>query len=90
MQNTENGLETFVMDMKVTLYRHQKEKGDSWADCDLQFLLDKFEEEIKEFKDEVKPSKKAKELVDVANICMMLYHRYINIWAEQASKIMKS
>ena len=63
------------MSMEVTLYKHQKEKGDSWNDCDLQFLLNKFDEEIKEFKEEHKPLAKAEELVDIANVCMMLFNR---------------
>lgn len=87
---TENGLKDFVMAMKVTLYKHEKEKGNSWCNCDIQFLVDKLEEEIKEYREETKPLAKAEELVDVANMCMMLYHRYINIWAEKAGKIMRN
>ena len=87
---TDKALEHFVMEMGVVLHRNQKEKGDSWNDCDMQFLVDKLEEEIKEYRDETKPLAKAEELVDVANMCMMLYHRYIDIWAEKASKFMKS
>jgi hypothetical protein len=87
---TETALDEFVMKMRNVLDENEERKGNSWAYCDLQFLLDKLDEEIKEFKDEPKPLAKAEELADVANICMMLYHRYVDIWAEKASKILSS
>ena len=86
---TKTGLRLFNQAMEVELYKHEKKKGNSWNDCDLQFLLDKLDEEIKEFKDETKPLAKAEEIVDVANICMMLYHRYLNIWGEKVAKFME-
>lgn len=82
--STENAFDSFTMKMRNVLEENEKQKGNSWASCDLQFLLDKLDEEIKEFKDESKPLAKAEELADVANICMMLYHRYVTIWAEKA------
>lgn len=85
---TQDALNEFVQEMNNKLDENQEEKGDSWNDCDLQFLFDKLDEEIKEFKDEPKPLAKAHELVDVANICMMLYHRYIDIWADKVDKLM--
>jgi len=88
MINTEEALKDFTMVMGNVLYDHQKTKGDSWHNCDMQFLLDKLDEEIKEFKEEQKPLAKAEELVDIANICMMLYQRYVEIWAEKASKFL--
>lgn len=88
MMETEEALKGFTMVMGNVLNDHQEKKGNSWHDCDLQFLLDKLDEEIKEFKDEIKPLAKAEELVDVANICMMLYERYVEIWAEKVGKIL--
>lgn len=79
-------LAEFIEKMQLVLDEHQEEKGNSWNDCNLQFLLDKLDEEIKEFKEELKPLAKAQELVDVANMCMMLYHRYVDIWAEKTAK----
>lgn len=87
---TQTGLKLFNIAMKVELYKNENEKGNSWCSCDLQFLLDKLDEEIKEFKDESKPLAKAEELVDVANMCMMLYHRYIDIWGEKAGKFLRN
>lgn len=82
MMNTENALKQFIKRMEIVLYKHQRTKGDSWQDCDLQFLLDKLEEEIKEFKEETKPIRKADELIDIANICVFLHERYIWEWAK--------
>jgi len=86
--STQNALNEFVMYMNNKLDENEEKKGNSWASCDLQFLLDKLDEEIQEFKDEPKPLAKAEELVDVANICMMLHHRYVEIWAEEAGKFL--
>ena len=87
---TEKALSEFVIQMEDTLQKHSGEKGDSWNDCDMQFLIDKLEEEIKEYRDETKPLAKAEELVDVANMCMMLYHRYMDIWVDKVSEFVKT
>ncbi len=87
--STENAFDSFTMKMRNVLEENEKKKGNSWASCDLQFLLDKLDEEVKEFKEAKRPMQKAEELVDVANICMMLYHRYIEIWAEITADYMK-
>jgi hypothetical protein len=90
MMETQEALNEFAKAMSRTLDENQEKKGDSWNDCDLQFLLNKLDEEIKEFKDELKPLAKAEELVDVANICMMLYHRYVDIWAEKVNNFLEN
>jgi hypothetical protein len=84
--STENAFDSFTMKMRNVLEENEKKKGNSWASCDLQFLLDKLDEEINEFKEAKTPVKKANETADIANICMMLYNRYIEIWAEKAVK----
>jgi hypothetical protein len=84
--STENAFDSFTMKMRNVLEENEKQKGNSWASCDLQFLLDKLDEEVKEFKEANRPMARAEEIVDVANICMMLYTRYIEIWAEKAGK----
>ena len=87
---TENSLKAFVMEMEVVLYRHEKVKGNSWSNCDMKYLEDKLKEELKEYQDANRPLAKAEELVDIANICMMLYNRHIDIWAEKTAKFLKS
>jgi len=74
-----NEMYLFVTAMENTLEKHQKKKGDSWKDCDIEFLENKLVEEYNEWKD----SKDKHELVDIANICMMLYNRKLmSIWKE--------
>jgi len=85
--NTQQGINEFTEAMNNVLDKHQKEKGDSWVDCDIDFLLFKLDEEIKEFKEANRPIAKAEELVDVANVCMMLYNRYIDEWSKKTNTI---
>ena len=80
MTQTEEGLKAFFNAMKLKLDLNQEVKGDSWAVCDIKFLENKLFEEIKEYLKESKHNKKSQELVDIANVCMMLYHRHLNIW----------
>ena len=87
---TETALKAFVMQMEVILNKHEKEKGNSWTTCDIQFLENKLKEELLEYQKEDKPLAKAEELVDVANMYMMLYNRYIDVWAEKTAKFLKS
>ena len=84
---TDDELKTFIDAMKLKLDLNQEEKGDFWATCDIEFLEDKLLEEIGEYLDESRHGKKSQELVDVANICMMLYHRHFNIWVMNAAHI---
>lgn len=86
--NTKIGLESFVEQMKLKLNINQEKKGDSWVTCDIKFMEDKLMEEINEYYAEKGDMKRAKELVDIANICMMLYHRHMKAWAKQAAKKM--
>lgn len=75
--NTEEGLKLFVEQMKLKLDLKQENKGDSWVTCDVRFLMRKFGEETREYFDAENDMECAKELVDIANVCMMLYHRHI-------------
>lgn len=91
MINTEKGLKEFVELMKLKLDLNQEKKGDSWITCDIEFLEDKLGEELEEYlktKNDAQFYRSAQELVDVANICMMLHHRYIDVWAKQAAEKM--
>lgn len=85
--NTENGLKEFYCHMKLVLDEHQDRKGDSWTADEVQWLEQRLEKEMEEFRRESNPLKKAQELVDVANFCMFIYHKYIDIWAEAVGKI---
>ena len=67
----DNEIGMLVMAMETTLSRHQKAKGDSWKWCDIEFLENKLHEEYNEWKE----SGDKHELVDIANICMMLFNR---------------
>ena len=81
--NTEEGLKQFTKSMKLKLDLNQQKKGDSWVDCALCYLMDALDEEIQEYREEVnkeKYCKCAEELVDIANFCMMLHHRYMQTW----------
>ena len=69
-------LEEFVEEMEKVLSKHDKEKGDSWKTCDKEFLENKLKEEFREWKNTAVPLNKGVEVIDIANICMMLWHRY--------------
>lgn len=75
---TEAGLDRFVEEMKLKLDRNQKKKGDSWTTCEIEFLEQALMTECYEYDQAPSLMKKANELVDVANFCMMLYNRYLD------------
>lgn len=85
--DTEEGFTEFVKKMKLTLDKHQEEKGDSWVTCDLEYLEKGLMDEIGEYELAERPLHKAEELVDIANICMMLFHRHVVIWGKKVEKI---
>ena len=66
----DNDIAMLVMAMESTLKRHEK-KGDSWKTCDVEFLKNKLYEEF----DVWVNSGDKHELIDIANICMMLFNR---------------
>ena len=69
--NKKMEIEMFAMAMETTMSRHAKNKGDSWKWCDIDFLKNKLKEEFREYQE----SGDKHELVDIANICMMLFNR---------------
>jgi len=77
----DNDVAMLVMAMETTLKKHEKAKGDSWKRCDKNFLYGKLEEEFEEWK----ASHDKHELVDIANICMMLFNR--ELWDIQGIPI---
>jgi hypothetical protein len=88
---TEAGLDRFVEQMKLKLDQNQEKKGDSWVTCPIKNLEQGFYRERFEYVDATNLMEKAKELMDVANFCMMLYNRYLDRWAELvAAGVIKS
>lgn len=71
LKDMRNEIELFAMAMETTMSRHDKEKGNSWKWCDIEFLKDKLLEEF----DELQKTGDKHELVDIANVCMMLFNR---------------
>ena len=70
-------IEFFAAEMEATMNMHKPEKGDSWKTCSIEFLESKLREEFKECQNEYGLPGETHELVDLANICMMLHNRKI-------------
>ena len=72
----------FAEEMEKIMRENDKEKGDSWKHMDIVLLEVKLDEEINEWKRVrhkiMNIDEKKKELVDIANICMMLWNRLQN------------
>lgn len=76
-RNNEDGLNMFSNAMHIALEKHEPKKEDSWVRCNIEFLEDALLHEIEEYKNTNNPYEKVQELADIANFCMMLYHRHI-------------
>lgn len=64
-------IKTFAEQMEWVMSENDISKGDSWKTCDLKFLEEKLKEEITEyFEDGI-----THELIDIANMAMMLWNR---------------
>ena len=61
----------FARLMEGVLEKHDGVKGDTWKYCKLGFLEGKLQEEVNEYQNSEDPD----ELIDIANICMMIYNR---------------
>lgn len=67
----------FIEEMKKIMQKHAH-KGNIWKTCDIKYLENKLDEEIMEYlyATEYKTSEEqASELIDVANVVMMLWER---------------
>jgi hypothetical protein len=62
----------FARNMEAVLQRHDPIKGDTWRYCDPVFLEKKLVEEFHEWETDRNPY----ELVDLANLCMMVWSRH--------------
>lgn len=74
---TEKGLDKFIKKMRQKLILRYEKYGNSWVDCDIIFLENKLFEEINEYLNEQRYDRKSEELIDIANVCMMLHHRHL-------------
>lgn len=63
----------FAFEMERVLKLHDKNKGDSWKTCDVMYLDNRLKQEYREW--DLTPKCDNKELVDVANMCMMIWNR---------------
>ena len=78
-------LKHFAMEMEKKLALTDAKYGDSWKSMVIQELLERLRQEWNEFKESVLfdtrgdpegiPRYDHEELIDIANICMMLYNR---------------
>ncbi len=64
----------FAEQMEKTMSRHDPQKGDSWKRMSIKQITNLFHKEIIEFR-EAKPDYRHHEIIDIANIGMMLWHR---------------
>lgn len=74
----------FVDWMEYVMQKHDAVKGDSWKTLDLDILEEKLFEEAAEFLELSQFTgsnyEKMMECVDIANVAMMLFHRYYILW----------
>lgn len=75
-------VQDFAEAMEKKLAEKDEAYGDSWKTCDINFLHSRLMREVEEFEEDYhgvmvfhEDEETTKELVDVANVCMMLYHR---------------
>ena len=68
-------LEQFAKAMELKLCEKDPEYGDSWKTMPVGELLDRLRMEIEEF--HFNPEDKS-ELIDIANVCMMIWYRLEN------------
>ena len=76
-ENMREEIKEFAEEMEKVMQKHDRYKKDSWKTCNLEYLEKKLVEEYKEWKDGNVLCPLKNEVVDIANVCMMLFHRYI-------------
>lgn len=86
MNYTEKSLIEFVAAMNIKLDINRAEKGDSWVTCDISYLQSKLGKNMEEYWGLERDMESANMLVDVANFCMMLYHRQVDSQIKEAAK----
>jgi predicted house-cleaning noncanonical NTP pyrophosphatase (MazG superfamily) len=68
------GLQSFYLEMIEKIGQNEQEKKDDWIRCDIKYLEFALSEEIREYNE----SGSIEELVDLTNMCMMVYNRKYN------------
>lgn len=72
-------IQSFAIEMERVMKTHDAVKGDTWKICPMGFLQGKLHEELSEYASSPCRSGKAEELIDIANIVMMLYYRMTKV-----------
>jgi len=70
--------DTFMRQMKSKIGSKVAKYGDSWRSCKIQFLRERLSEEFCEWLDVVERGnmvKESNELIDIANLCIMIWAR---------------
>jgi len=65
-------LQNFAEAMEQKMRKHDGDWADSWKTCEVNLLQTKLFDEIQEY---CKDNSKEDELVDIANMCMMIWNR---------------
>ena len=65
------GFFKFFSFMSNKYLKKVKDYGHTWTDCDLNFLENRLRQEMDEYRSNSDPE----ELIDIANVCCMLYLR---------------
>ena len=69
-------IKEFAEEMERVMQEHDAEKGDSWKKRPSYFLIKVLLGKVEEFHYTESNYKAREEVVDIANYCMMLFHRY--------------
>ena len=66
-------IKEFAEEMEIVMQKHDARKGDSWKRMDLCYLNKLFQEEIVEYQKAERADVSRDELIDIANIAMMIW-----------------
>lgn len=79
-----DSIREFAIEMEAVMSKHDDRKGNSWKGCEIEYLETKLKTEFEEWKEEMmgRTDKRGDEVIDIANMCMMLWHRYDEIGEE--------
>lgn len=79
LPNNYQGLAAFAEHMNAKIVANEPTKGDSWKGTKIEVLVANLHDEIQEFTEAKRVGEKAEELVDIVNMCMMLFNRYMEL-----------
>ena len=69
-------VEQFAEEMEEVMQKHDAEKGDSWKSMPIKDLEEILEGVIEDYRYAGDYWEEMEELIDIANVAMMLWHRY--------------